>query len=352
MTALALAEAAAPFARVVGGNLAREYPYAAQHLQRGPDDPATPRGLHPAFGASFDWHSCVHMTWLATRLLERAGDALDAGVAADLERSLAGALTADHVRAEADYLRANPSFERPYGWAWAATLAASLDGARRPSLAALAAGVRPLADAVFDLTGAWLRTAGDPVRHGVHTNTAYGLRRVLLAARALGRDDVAADVAAWSLARFGSDTAWPFRVERSGHDFLSPGLAELDLLLVVLDDAPFAEWAASFTSELAATADPALLRPATVADEHDGHQTHLHGLGLSSAAVLTRFARRVDGLPSAPAPLRTLAGRARAAVPGLIAPGLAAAVGDEYASTHWLATFAWEALAERSAVSP
>jgi hypothetical protein len=34
----------------------------------------------------------------------------------------------------------------------------------------------------------------------------------------------------------------------------------------------------------------------------------------------------------------------RASVPPLLGSGLAASVSDEYYSTHWLATFAWDAM--------
>lgn len=48
------------FASLTLGHVAREFPYAPQHVMGHPGDLARPRELHPAFFGSFDWHSCVH----------------------------------------------------------------------------------------------------------------------------------------------------------------------------------------------------------------------------------------------------------------------------------------------------
>jgi len=74
------------------------------------------------------------------------------------------------------------------------------------------------------------------VRHGVHSNTAFGLRRILVGARTTDRHDLV-DIVAGAARRFyAEDAAWNFTQERSGHDFLSPGLCEADLMVEVLTD--------------------------------------------------------------------------------------------------------------------
>nr|WP_260848269.1 DUF2891 family protein [Brevibacterium aurantiacum] len=65
-----------------------------------------------------------------------------------------------------------------------------------------------------------------PVRHGLHSNTAFGLRRILLGARDLERHDVIDAIAASARRCFADDHAWNFTQERSGQDFLSPACAK------------------------------------------------------------------------------------------------------------------------------
>ncbi|CAM3978931.1 DUF2891 family protein [Helcobacillus massiliensis] len=326
------------FAAVALDNITRHYPYAAHHVQADPADMHTPAALHPAFGNSFDWHSSVHMHWLLTQLIEEPVGPSPAPAwrqrALDL---LQQHLSAENIQTEVDYLRAHPTWERPYGWAWAAMLADSLATATTPELQDRAPGAAPLADTVLDLTITWLSRTDLPVRHGLHTNTAFALRRLLMVAERRGRTD-AADAIRESARRFFTrDRAWAFHQERSGHDFLSPGLCEADLMLLALDPDELAAWLPAFLTDLGE--DSEILRPVPVLDPTDGHQSHLDGLGLTAAASGLRLARALDRIGAR----SDLSAALRAAAPSLMAPGTAAAVSDEYMASHWLATFAWEA---------
>lgn len=319
-------------------NVTREFPYAAHHVQRDHADLKQPVDMHPAFGNSFDWHSSVHMHWLLTQLLEAEyeSEGLDAPWAQQALTILTEHLSPANLEVEAAYMRANPSWERPYGWAWAAQLASALHTSHLPQLHSLAAGAAVLAGAVFDLTLNWLDTAPAPVRHGLHTNTAFGLRRIRRAAITLERNDVVSAVDATARRFYADDRAWPFHFERSGHDFLSAGLCEADLMLEVLSSEELETWLPAFLSEL--SPDSEVLTPLTVLDPTDGHQSHLYGLGLTVAASLIRIAAVFADWGDT-----ARAEQLRSAVPALMAPGLEAAVSDEYMSSHWIATFAWEA---------
>ncbi len=326
------------FAAVALDNVTREYPYAAHHATTGPDDRALPVELHPAFATSYDWHSSVHMHWLAVRLLAH-------GVAADLEARitpvLQAHLTAEHLATEAAYLRATPHYERPYGWAWLMRLAAEVTASEVPAIRELAPGFAPVVEVLEDLVTRWVDGAAHPVRHGVHGNSAFGLLLVLEGARSLGRDDLAATVEGAARAWFGADAGWSFAWERSGHDFLSAGLAEADLMRAVLPPAEFGPWARAFFAEVAAGDD--VLNSTVVRDENDPQQVHLFGLDLSRAGSARRIA---DALRAADAD-DVLAGLLDDAADRLLASGLAASVGEEYYSTHWLASFAWDAMEAR-----
>ncbi len=332
------------FAAVAAENTTREYPYAAHHTTSGPDDRALPVELHPAFATSYDWHSSVHMHWLATRLVAHG---LSDGLEARLTSILQAHLTTDHLATEAAYLRGTPHYERPYGWAWLARLAAEVSASEVPAIRQLAPGFAPVVDVLEDLVTRWVDGAAHPVRHGVHSNSAFGLLLVLEAARSLGRDALAATVERATREWFGDDAGWPFAWERSGHDFLSAGLAEADLVRAVLPADEFATWAQAFFAEV--QPGDAILRSTVVRDENDPQQVHLFGLDLSRAGAARRIADalRADGSPGAGA---GIAGLLDDAADRLLASGLAASVGEEYYSTHWLASFAWDAMEAREHV--
>ncbi|WP_214982556.1 DUF2891 family protein [Curtobacterium sp. ISL-83] len=273
------------FAEVALDNTTREYPYAAQHTTTGPEDRALPVELHPAFATSYDWHSSVHMHWLAARLV---GYGLSAGLEERITSVLQAHLGAEQLRTEAAYLRATPHFERPYGWAWLMRLAAEVSGSAVPTIRALAPGFVLVVDVLEDLVTRWVVGAAHPVRHGVHSNAAFGLLLVLEGARSLGRADLVATVEQTAVQWFGDDAGWPFAWERSGHDFLSAGLAEADLMRAVLPAEEFAVWARGFLSEV--RPGVAVLRPAEVRDENDPQQVHLFGLDLSRSGAARRIA--------------------------------------------------------------
>lgn len=169
-----------PFAEVALSNITRDYPFASHHLARSAADIVPAAEKNPAFANSFDWHSSVHMHYLLASLLgtEEAQDASWRDRALDV---LSSHLSAENMLAEAAFLRENPSWERPYGWAWAVELDRVLNASSVAELQELGTNARVLAETVFDLVSAWLRKVAEPVRHGVHSNTAFGLRRILVA---------------------------------------------------------------------------------------------------------------------------------------------------------------------------
>jgi hypothetical protein len=333
------------FARVALDNITREYPYAAHHLTREAKDRPLPSEIHPAFATSYDWHSSVHMHWLAVRLV---GFGVDDAVSERLVGALVEHLSAENLAVEADYLRRDSPYERPYGWGWAMRLAAAVSTSEVPALRALAPGFAPFVDVIADNTRRWTTLSAHPVRHGVHGNSAFGLRLILAASRILGLRDLTASCESTALAWFGGDRGWPFDWERSGQDFLSAGFEEADLLSAVLPAEEFAEWAVGFFDTLRA-GSPAL-EPAVVVDESDGQQVHLFGLNLSRAASGRRIvdALRVATPSSSASASEALQTLLETPLDALLAAGLAASVGEEYYSTHWLASFAWDALEARA----
>jgi hypothetical protein len=307
-----LHKALAPqIAPVILTNLTTRYPYHDTHLALEGDTPRDPTVVHPAFGNSFDWHSSVHSHWTATQLLKHHD-------APALRDAVNRNLQASHIAAETAYLAAHPAYERPYGWAWAMLLAAE----REPEL-------RQMAGWIADAAIRWLKVLPEPVRHGVHSNTAFALARMLDAARALHLRALDATIAERAQTWFQTDRSWPEQWERSGTDFLSPGLAEADLMLRVLPRASFAAWWKAFLP--ARNPESRILAVVAVPDVADGQIVHWHGLNLSRAGMLARIAEALHDPTLIDDALRLYRASVDHAVTG------------NYLETHWLATFAWDA---------
>lgn len=323
---------ASTFARLALANVEREFPHKLDHVMTGPEDVAAPRQLHPAFFGSFDWHSCVHMHWLLARLLRtHAGIPEAARIAATLEVHLAP----EKMQAEVAYfLRpASHAFERGYGWAWLLQLAAELADSGDAAFQRWSHQLAPLARAVGDRFCAWLSVANYPIRHGVHSNTAFALAFAFDYARRCGEGMLGASVAAkareWYLADSGAPAAW----EPSGTDFLSPALTEAALMRRILKRSEFAAWLTRFLPGIEREQPLALFTPVSVSDRSDPYIVHLDGLNLARAWCWRDIATAL----SAADPRRAIA---RAAATSHLSAALPALASGDYVGTHWLATFA------------
>lgn len=315
------------WARTILQGLRTPFPWVSSHLSTGPDDcDVTPWVLHPAFHGCLDWHSSCHMQYSAVVLLGRAGGHIESSVREAMVAELDSRLTPRACLLEAGYLLAHPGFERPYGWGWAAALAAATRGT------AWEAPARLVADACFENLLAWLPKLAQPVRNGQHDNTAFGLTLCLDGARELGRDDVVRAVGEHALAWFGADRDYPSHFEPGGNDFLSPALSEAVLMARVLPVDEFATWLDGFLPGLGAPGD-ALLGVPEVRDESDGKLVHLYGLALARAWHLRELA---PAHPRGELLLDAAAVQAEWARP-VVEHG-------DFMSTHWLVTFELRAL--------
>jgi hypothetical protein len=316
-------------------NIGREFPSYVTVLLTGPGEfPARPRDRTPVFYGSFDWHSCVEMHWVLVRLLKTAADAVPAH---EIRAALDRQFTPGGLRAEAEFMRAKGGFERPYGWGWALALAHELatwpgdqDAPR------WAAAMEPLSEALTENFLGWLPKATYPVRTGLHANSSFGLSLALPYARALAdtkqpalREAIEAAARRW----YRADADYPAAWEPSGHDFLSPALAEAELMARLLPAGEFAPWLAAFLPGLAGGEPASLFTPAVVSDSGDGQIAHLHGLNLSRAWCFRRLAETLPpGDPRVPACTDAMWRHAGAS--------LGHVTGDDYMVTHWLAAYA------------
>ncbi|HYO56786.1 DUF2891 domain-containing protein [Archangium sp.] len=325
-------EAATRFAELALACVHREYPNKIAHVMSGDADVRPPRELTPAFFGCYDWHSAVHGHWLLVRL---ARTVPEAPFAPRAREAVAKSLTPANIDAEVRYLSApgRVSFERPYGLAWLLQLAAELREWDDPQAREWSATLKPLEARAADRLREWLPKLSRPIREGEHDQTAFAFGLVLDWARQAEDRAMEQLLTARVEAFYGKDRRGPLRYEPSGQDFLSPCLAEADLMRRILPPARFATWLRGFLPEIPTDGSTAWLEPAVVTDPSDPKLAHLDGLNLSRAWMLEGI---VSGLPPADKRLRSLQATAKLHREA----GLRAVTGAHYEGGHWLGSFA------------
>lgn len=325
-------EAAARFARLALACAHLEYPNKIAHTLASDADARPPRALTPAFYGCYDWHSAVHGHWLLARVAR-----LQPGteVAAAARAALARSLTPANLAVELAYLQRadRASFERPYGLAWLLQLAAELRQWDDPRAREWSAAFAPLEAEVAARLKGYLPKLRYPIRVGEHSQTAFALGLVYDWAVVARDDSMRALVASRARDWYFADRACPLAYEPSGEDFLSPCLAEADLMRRVLPAPEFARWLGTFLPSIPRRADAGWLAPGVVTDRRDPKLAHLDGLNLSRAWMLRGIER---GLPARDPRRAALAAAAQAHAEA----ALPAVTGEHYEGGHWLGTFA------------
>jgi len=310
----------------------KEYPNKISHVLNGDLDVKPPRELTPAFFGCYDWHSAVHGHWLLARLAKALPDA---PFAAPARAALARALTPANIGAEVRYLeeKGRVSFERPYGLAWLLQLAAEIREWPSPEARGWSAVLEPLEKAAADRIGEWLPKLARPIRVGEHSQTAFAFGLILDWARGAGDRGRQASLESRIRELYGADRDCPLDYEPSGEDFLSPCLAEADLMRRILPAREYAVWLRGFLPRLPTDGSARWLTPAVVIDPTDPKLAHLDGLNLSRAWMLEGIAAGLPARDRRGASLKAAAAAHRAA-------GLRAVTGEHYEGGHWLGTFA------------
>ncbi len=326
------AAAVARFAELALACVHQEYPNKIAHVLASDADVRPPRELTPAFFGCYDWHSAVHGHWLLARLARLHPEA---PFAARARAALGRSLTAERLRAELTYLEGpgRVSFERPYGLAWLLQLAAELREWDDPEARGWSALLAPLERAAAGRLAAWLPKLTRPIRVGEHDQTAFALGLALDWARTAGEHEQAALIAATLERFYRGDRDCPLAYEPSGHDFLSPCLAEADAMRRVLPAAELAAWLSGFLPALPADGGAGWLEPGVVTDPSDPKLAHLDGLNLSRAWMLEGIAAALPSDDRRRPALEAAARRHREA-------SLPRVTGEHYEGGHWLGSFA------------
>jgi len=302
------------------------FPHYAHSIES-PEEVPDPEADHPLFYGCFDWHSSVHSHWCLLRQHRLFEDHPNE---TEIIETLQRRLTTENVEQEVAYFEENPTFEKPYGWAWLLRLAAELDLWQDPRAGEWRETVRPLEEQIVSLVEAELLPIDRPFRVGTHQNTAFALGAVLDYARVTSNDSLGEQARETALTLFGDDHDYPVEYEPLGWDFVSPSLTEADLMGRVLDGEAFDAWYDGFVPDLNETGAETVLEPVDVADE-GGVALHLVGLNISRAWCLAGFADALGDHPDAPALAEAARDHAES--------GVENAFTDDYAGAHWLSSF-------------
>ena len=321
------------FARLALECVHREYPNKIAHVMQDDADARPPRDLTPAFYGCFDWHSAVHGHWLLARL---ARVLPEAAFTPQARAALNQSLQAEAIAAEVEYLNGSGrvSFERPYGLAWLLQLVAELrEWEEDPEAQWLAFNLGPLELAAAERLGDWLPKLDHPIRVGEHSQTAFAFGLILDWARIAGDAEMEELLIRKSRQFYAKDRNCPMEYEPSGQDFLSPCLAEADLMRRIFEPMVFGAWLGAFLPQIPLDGSDDWLVPAVVSDPGDPKLAHLDGLNLSRAWMLDGIAA---GLPTEDPRREAILGTAdrhRRA-------GLRSVTGEYYEGGHWLGSFA------------
>lgn len=279
--------------QVMGAARLREYPHKPGGVFASDEEWVPARVSTPLFYGSFDWHSAVHTHWALARLQREVLD---------------GVFSPDKVAAEVAYLEREPNrgFEVPYGMAWLLMLCDEM------ALHELA----PLQQAAIDRVGSWLHRLPRPVRNGEHTQSAFSMGLAYDAAPPL-REIIARKAREF----YQEDVDGPIRYEPSAYDFLSPCLAEADLMRRILPHKEWRQWLRRFLPRVH-------LEPVITADRSDGKLAHFDGLNLSRAWML----RSIGTALGEPSLLILAEAHAEEGLKGIWS--------DRFEVTHWLGSFA------------
>jgi hypothetical protein len=334
-----LTEASASnFAQIALKCVQKIYPNQPGLILNDPKDVMAPEKAHPSFYGCYDWHSSVHGHWMLARVL-RMFPALPE--AAQIKKALNANLAAKNIAIEAAYFSkpGTQAFERTYGWAWVLKLQEELNAGTSAEAKAWASNLKPLTDAMVGRYLDFLPKQVYPIRTGLHPNTAFGLAFALDYATAAGDAKLKDLLIARSNDYFANDTDYPAKLEPSGSDFLSPALAEADLMRRVLPADKFASWFHAYLPALPKGEPKNLLQIAIVSDRTDPQLGHLDGLNLSRAWSMRHIAAALPANDEWRAVMEE-AGHTHAV------DALQHVATGHYEGEHWLGSFAVYLLTE------
>lgn len=210
-----------------------------------------------AFYGCSDWHSAVNSSWTLVKLLKLVPDLPTARI---IRQKLNEHFGATNIAGELGFFRNSGNFELPYGYAWLLRLQGELLSWNDADAKRWAANLQPLATYMAGRMVTYLKGLQQPVRTGVHPNTAMAMDNML--DYAIAKDTTLERTIRESATRFfAKDKNCNTGAEPGPSDFASPCLMEAAVMSRLL---PRDEWLAWVNAFLPAVESVAF-RPLTEA---------------------------------------------------------------------------------------
>ncbi|MFT5193564.1 MAG: hypothetical protein ACI9EW_001816 [Cellvibrionaceae bacterium] len=303
-----------------------EYPNGIRLSLSSPNERIiTPKGIYPAFYGCYDWHSAVHSHWQIVRAMRLFPDA---EFAEKGDAALKRTLTAENIRVEMQWIAERKSFEMPYGMAWLLMLCNELKEWGTPQALAWHTVLQPMETHAVERFKHYCQKMPMPMRGGLHSQTAFSLGLVWDYAQNQEDSELADLIVSAGRRFFLGDTNINLHYEPSVADFLSPSLAEAELMGRILAQDEFIRWLDLFVPE-----GFGALKPVEVVDPSNGQLAHWAGLNLSRCWML-------DGIANALPEAHRLSGPLRQKAAEHLKAGLPMAAHPDYMISHWVPTFA------------
>ena len=313
------------------------YPNSVKHVLNNESDANPPDQLYPAFFGCFDWHSSVHGHWLLVRAAKLFPNHIKTPV---IIQRLSQHFTAEKLQGELSYFQQSgrSGFERPYGLAWFLQLYAEISDWNHPEAETWLNNMTPLKNHITQQLTTWMPKLAYPIRSGEHSQTAFAFGLAYDYAKITEDHEFLSLIEQQTKRLYLNDQKCPINYEPSGHDFLSPCLAEADLVRRILSQKDYSRWLKHFLPGI--SKGSRWLSIAKVTDRVDGKLAHLDGLNLARAWMLEGMA---FALPKKDKRHRILLRLADLHA----ASGLSAVTGEHYSGGHWLGSFAAYYLTQR-----
>ena len=199
-----------------------------------------------AFYGCYDWHSAVNSAWTLVRLLKTFPDLPTAPA---IRQKLNDHFGATNVAGDLEFMKNAGTFEVPYGYAWLLRLQYELRSWNDSDAVRWAANMQPMATYMADRLKTYLTGLQQPVRTGVHPNTAMAMDNALGYARSFdpGLDSV---IRASAYRLFKRDIHCNTAAEPGPSDFASPCLMEAAIMGQVMSTEDFLPWLDTFLPPL------------------------------------------------------------------------------------------------------
>jgi hypothetical protein len=202
-----------------------------------------------AFYGCYDWHSAVNSAWTLVRILKTFPTLPTAPA---IRQKLNDHFGASNIKGDLEFMRSAGTFELPYGYAWLLRLQYELRSWSDSDAVRWAANMQPMADFMSARMATYLKELQQPVRTGVHPNTAMAMDNALGYARSF---DPALEAAIREAATrlFTRDVRCNTAAEPGPSDFASPCLMEAAIMGMLMDRETFLPWLDAFLPALYST---------------------------------------------------------------------------------------------------